>query len=180
VRTDVRTETTEWTRPCRRGATAGVAAALALVAGTLVAACGGDDDGPDRQDEVATRGAEVMPFDLDTTMHHFEPVDDGLVETVTADDPGDAEQVGLIRDHLAHEAERFAEGDYGDPAAVHGHDMPGLAELASGADGIAVAYHDVAGGGRITFSSDDVALVDALHRWGEAQVADHGSHAQHG
>ncbi|MFP3900697.1 MAG: aspartate carbamoyltransferase [Acidimicrobiia bacterium] len=158
-----------------------VAAAGVAVAALLVAACGdGGGDDADRQDAVAARGAEVMPFDLDATTHRFAPVDDGLIQTVVADDPGDAEQVGLIREHLTHEADRFTEGDFGDPATIHGHDMPGLAELEAGAGGIRIAYDEIEGGARIAYTTTDPALVSALHRWGEAQVTDHGAHAEHG
>jgi hypothetical protein len=159
----------------RRRAGAG-AFAVALV---LLAACGGDELA-ERQDAVAERGAGVMPFDLEATTHRFDPTDDGLVQTVVADDPGDGANVALVREHLAAEAERFAAGDYGDPAAIHGDDMPGLAELESGADRIAVAYAESAAGGRITYTTADAALVDALHRWAEAQVMDHGAHADPG
>lgn len=166
-------------------------AAVALAVAGLLAAlagCGGSggsgrSDGPgdedtERQAEVAERGADVMPFDLQATTHRFTPVDSGLVQTVTADDAGDAEQVALVRDHLAHEAERFRAGDYGDPAAIHGDDMPGLAELEAGAAAIVIAYEPIGAGGRISYTTDDPALVDALHRWAEAQVVDHGSHAE--
>lgn len=152
--------------------------AVAALAVLGLSACGDDDGGPaDRQAEVAERGAEVMPFDLEATTHHFEPTTDGLVETVVADDPGDEEQVGLIREHLASEAERFTAGDYGDPADIHGDDMPGLAELEAGAADVGIVYDDIEAGGRITFTSERPDLVDALHRWGEAQTTDHGSHA---
>jgi len=148
----------------------------------FAAACGGDDttDGPttaDRQDAVAERGAEVMAFDLDATTHAFRPTDDGLVEDVTADDAEDGENILLIREHLADERERFARGDYGDPAQIHGDEMPGLAELEAGADEIEIFYEVLDDGARLTFTADDPALVDALHRWGEAQVTDHGEHA---
>ena len=147
------------------------------VAGLLVA-CSGDDGG-DRQAEVAERGREVMPFDLDATTHRFEPTGDGLVQTVVADDPADAEQVRLVREHLAGEAERFRQGDFGDPAAIHGHDMPGLAELEAGAGAgdVTVELADVDAGARLTYTSTDPGLVEALHQWGEAQVMDHGDHA---
>ncbi len=157
-------------------------AALALSA---VAACGGDggDGGDeasrlaDRQAEVAERGADVMPFDLDATTHRFDPTATGLVQTVVADDPADTTQVELIRGHLAEEADRFRRGDFGDPAAIHGHDMPGLAELEAGADAVTVAIDDLDDGARLTYTTDDPTLVDALHRWGEAQTMDHGTHA---
>src|SRR5918994_1949708 len=90
----------------------------------------------DRQQEVAERGEGVMPFDLEATTHRFEPTADGLVQTVVADDPSDAANVSLVREHLTDEAERFAAGDYDDPAAIHG--------------------------------------------WVEAQVMDHGTHADSG
>jgi hypothetical protein len=159
-------------------------AALIAVGLLAAAACGDDEDGTavaaDRQQEVAERGADVMPFDLDATTHRFEPVTDGLVQTVRADDLTDTEQIGLIRGHLEEEAERFAAGDYGDPTTIHGEDMPGLAELEAGASDIAITYEPTPEGGRITYVTDDATLVDALHSWGEAQVTDHGSHAEDG
>jgi hypothetical protein len=172
------------TRRCRaRGGRVGL---VALVAVGFLTAAGCVDDGggtaPDaeRPEEVAERGAEVMPFDLGATTHGFEPVTDGLVQNVRADDPADTEQVDLIREHLEEEAERFAAGDYGDPATIHGETMPGLAELEAGASDIAVTYEPTPDGGRITYGTDDATLVDALHEWGDAQVADHGSHAEGG
>jgi hypothetical protein len=160
-----------------------VAARLAvLVVGVAAAAaCGGGGDGlAERQAEVADRGEEVMPFDLEATTHRFAPVADGLVQTVVADDPTDAEQVALVRQHLAAEAERFADGDYRDPAAIHGDGMPGLAELEAGARRIDVSYDDEPAGGRIDYSTTDAALVAALHRWADAQTMDHGAHAESG
>jgi hypothetical protein len=100
------------------------------------------------------------------------------VQTVVADDRRDAEQVALVQEHLAQEAARFRAGDYGDPAAIHGDDMPGLAQLEAGAAAIAIAYEPTDAGGRITYATDDPVLVDALHRWAEAQATDHGSHAE--
>jgi hypothetical protein len=117
-------------------------------------------------------------FDLDARTHHFEPVDNGLVETVVADEPIDDAQVGLIQEHQQEEAGRFSRGDYGDPAAIHGDDMPGLADLEAGADAIAIDYEAVDDGATVTFTTDDPQLVDALHRWAAAQTADHGDHAE--
>ncbi|HEX6424879.1 MAG TPA: hypothetical protein VFZ79_15455 [Acidimicrobiales bacterium] len=159
---------------------------MLVAAGLLApAACASGDgdnasDLADRRAEVAERGAAVMPFDLDATTHVFEPRDDGLVQHVVVDDPGDAEQVALVREHLTGEVERFAAGDFGDPAAIHGHDMPGLAELEGGHEEIDVRYAEMPEGGRIDYTTDDPDLVAALHAWGEAQVSDHGAHAEHG
>lgn len=150
--------------------------ALAFVVALVLVAC--SDDSPDRQAAVAERGEHVMPFDLDATTHRFDSVPTGLVETVLADDPSDADQVRLIREHLRHEGDRFRTGDYGDPAAIHGDDMPGLAELEAGAADVAVTFEDVDAGARLTFATADPTLVDALHRWGRAQTTDHHTGSQ--
>jgi hypothetical protein len=170
-----------WTR--RIGLAGAGAALLAAGVGAGLALAGRGDDpaGPTgRQAEVAERGAEVMPFDLDRTTHVFTARPGGGVQVVTADDPDDAEQVRLVRAHLGEEAGAFAGGDFGDPASIHGADMPGLAALQAGADRIAVSYQDVPAGGQLTYTTSDPALVEALHAWFDAQVSDHGSHAEHG
>jgi hypothetical protein len=146
---------------------------LALVLGV---GCGGTAS--DRREEVAKRGAEVMPFDLDKTTHRFTPTATGLVETVVADDPGDDQQVALIRQHLTHEASRFRTGDYADPAHIHGHNMPGLADLQAHPDRVTVTFTERPDGARLTFTSDTPDLVTALHRWGAAQTRDHGGRAE--
>jgi hypothetical protein len=153
----------------------------AVVAGGLVAggfwAGSRSREDSDRQQEVAARGAEVMRFDLERTTHVFEKRAGGGVQTVVADDPADGAQVAKVRAHLREEAEAFAAGDFEDPAAVHGGEMPGLDELQAGAQRLTVDYEDVRAGGRIRYASDDPELVRALHAWFDAQVSDHGRHA---
>ena len=118
----------------------------------------------------------VMPFDLDRTMHVFEPTADGGVQTVIVHDD-DPQQVALVRSHLRKEAVRFARGDFSDPAAIHGTKMAGLELLRSGAKRIAVSYSDAARGARIRYATTDPQLIGAIHAWFAAQVKDHGAHA---
>ena len=122
-----------------------------------------------------------MPFDLERTTHHFEARPWGGVQTVVADEP-DAEQIELVRAHLREEAARFARGDFDDPMAIHGQEMPGLAELRAGAEAgrVAIGYADVPAGGRLTYRADGRVLVTALHAWFDAQLMDHGAHAEAG
>jgi hypothetical protein len=161
-------------------------ARLALLVGAVAAVVAGCGNGGsssangERQREVAARGAQVMPFDLDGTTHTFRPTRTGGVQTVTVDDPRDDHDRTLVRDHLRSEAERFARGDLGDQAEIHGHDMPGLATIEAHAADIRVAYGDVPDGGRITYTTDDPELVAAIHDWFDAQLSDHGAQAQHG
>lgn len=148
-----------------------------LTAGALVTGCSADP--PDRLSAVADRGAEVMPFDLDRTTHEFAKRDTGGVQSVTADTPGDTRQLELIRAHLRREAKAFSDGDFGDPARIHGDRMPGLAALRAGHERIEPRYRELPDGAQITYSTTDGALVRALHQWFDAQVSDHGPHAEH-
>jgi hypothetical protein len=145
-----------------------------------VATAGESGGSAAREAEVARRGAAVMPFDLDATTHVFTPTPTGGVQQVVADDPSDAEQVALVREHLRAEVARFRRGDFGDPAAIHGHDMPGLAVLEARAGTLTVEFRGRDDGGEVTFRSGDPVTVDALHDWFGAQLADHGEHAERG
>jgi hypothetical protein len=133
-----------------------------------------------RQTDVAARGAQVMPFDLDATTHTFTKTAVGGIQVVTADDPRDQEQIRLIREHLRQERDNFTRGDFDDPARIHGMDMPGVAELSTGYAKVRVDYADDPAGARLTYTSGDRALVDAIHAWFDRQVMDHGDHATAG
>jgi hypothetical protein len=171
------------TRPGARRARHLAAAAVAGVT-LLVTGCAQAADEPtasaERRAQVAERGASVMPFDLERTTHRFAKQASGGVQTVVADDPGDATQIRLVREHLRREAELFRQGRFDDPARIHGDGMPGLAALRRGAGRVDVAYADTPGGGRITYTTGEAELVAALHDWFDAQVGDHGSHATGG
>jgi hypothetical protein len=157
---------------------AGLVAAVAvagLVAGGYV--WGAHQARGDRQADVAARGADVMPFDLERTTHVFDKRDDGGVQTIVADDRDDEATVADIRAHLEAEAEEFRNGRFDDPMAIHGSEMPGVVELRAGADRLAIRYDDVRDGGRITYVTREPTLVRALHAWFDAQLGDHGAHA---
>jgi len=129
------------------------------------------------QAQIATRGVDVMPFDLEQTTHIFEKRDDGGLQQVTADDPGDGEQIALIRSHLTEEAVRFQSGDFHDPAMIHGEDMAGLHELVLGYELVEIEYSELPDGAQILYTTEDAKLVTAIHAWFDAQLADHAGHA---
>jgi hypothetical protein len=130
-----------------------------------------------RQAEVTARGAQVMPFDLEQTLHIFQLLDDGGLQTVTAKDPANREQITLIQAHLQEEAAKFQRGDFSDPAKIHGEEMPGLAALKAGAGQIEIQYLPLPDGAQIRYTTKDPTLVMAIHHWFMAQRADHGRHA---
>ncbi|GAB2975519.1 hypothetical protein GCM10023080_045250 [Streptomyces pseudoechinosporeus] len=161
-------------------AAGGVGAALAAVLLIGDAQQDSSDRRTDRQQVVAERGRSVMPFDLEQTTHHFTPTETGGVQNVVADQPDDTKQIDLIRAHLQQEAEAFGRGDFGDPAQIHGDSMPGLAELEDGYQRIEVRYRERPDGATLTYATDEPVLIDALHDWFQAQLSDHGDHAESG
>ncbi|TBW54352.1 hypothetical protein EZI54_14580 [Marinobacter halodurans] len=120
----------------------------------------------------------VMPFDVSKTIHIFRMTESGGVERILVRDRRDADQVALIRHHLEHEAGRFQRGDYSDPAKLHGSDMPGLKELEASASQIGVSYSELPEGAQITFKTNSLRLLTAIHRWFGAQLSEHGADAR--
>jgi hypothetical protein len=131
----------------------------------------------DRQSTIHEMGQEVMPFNLRDTTHIFEMTDTGGIQEVIADDPDDEAQVQLIQQHLQHEVALFRAGDFSDPTSLHGSEVPGVAQLAAGVQNLEIDYVELRAGAQITFTTSDLKLITALHRWFGAQLSDHGSDA---
>lgn len=146
--------------------------ALMLVLGCTVAL------GQTKQAHVHQMGQSVMPFDLAKTTHIFQMTESGGVEKVVANDPMEKDQIMMIQQHLQHEAGAFQQGNYQDPASLHGADMPGLADLQSGAAHIKVSYSPLPAGAAITFETTDLHTLTAIHRWFGAQLSEHGADAK--
>jgi hypothetical protein len=133
---------------------------------------------PERIAGVAKRGADVMPFDLQRTLHVFTQTSDGGVQRVVSRCRGDATQAQLVRQHLQELRGQFLRGDFSGPEHIHGAGMPGLATLKAAAPGsIAISYSEIPDGAELTYRTQDPALVGALHQWFTAQVSDHGPDA---
>jgi len=130
-----------------------------------------------RQGMIHNMGGQVMPFDLSKTLHIFQMTESGGIQQVVIRNPADVDQVPIIRQHLQHEAMRFSMGDYSDPTSIHGAQMPGIEELAAGAARIRIDYQALPDGAQIAFSTSDLHLLTALHRWFGAQLSDHGADA---
>lgn len=154
---------------------------VTIAAGTLLfasAAFGAEPDSKtSRQDDVALKGATVMPFDLARTAHFFDDTPGGGIETITANDKKDARQIVLIRSHLAQEAKRFGRGDFSDPSKIHGQEMPGLDALARADDKLQVKYRQIPAGASLSYAGADAAVIAAVHAWFAAQRSDHAAHS---
>ncbi|MBT1003907.1 hypothetical protein KIH31_15025 [Paenarthrobacter sp. DKR-5] len=169
---------TDDSRPLRRKGRrwwlAGIVAVLVLAAGGIgYAMATGHQAANGAAQTMVAHAAQVMPFDLNATTHTFTKTTTGGIEQIVANSPGDQHNITLIQQHLNKEAGLFAQGNYSDPANIHGAAMPGLQELQAGASRVQSHYEQLPAGARITFSSGDAGLVAALHAWFDAQTMDH-------
>jgi hypothetical protein len=155
--------------------------ATAILSLTLSHATLAQSASPERLNEVTQRGIHVMPFDLKQTQHLFTQTDTGGAQQVVARDPGNSQQVGLIRQHLTKISGEFSRRDFSIPEKIHSKEMPGLTALRASKPGqFHVRYNELPNGAEISYSSEDKALVFAIHQWFDAQLADHGADAMHG
>ncbi len=106
---------------------------------------------PPSQVMVHEMSSQVMPFDLGKTTHIFEMTESGGIQQVIAKDPNDSAQITLIQQHIQHEAMLFGAGNFADPTSLHGADMPGVRELATGFSQVKIEYAALANGAQITF-----------------------------
>jgi len=148
-----------------------------LLSATTVSAHAQVPANPQRLDEVAERGKHVMPFHLEKTRHVFNKTERGGLQQVIAKNASDGEQIHLIRQHLSQISERFKKSDFSRQRQIHGDDMPGLAELSSHHQQVTFDYRELPNGAEIEYSTNDATLVDAIHRYFDAQLSDHARHA---
>ncbi|WAK00268.1 aspartate carbamoyltransferase [Methylobacter sp. YRD-M1] len=133
---------------------------------------------PERVKEIAERGAHVMPFDLKQTQHIFSKTETGGVQQVLVRDPANTQQIELIRQHLTKISQAFSHGNFSGPAKIHGEAMPGLVELRAVKPGqLRVEYKELDNGAEITYTSEDQGVIASVHKWFDAQLADHGPDA---
>ncbi len=119
-----------------------------------------------------------MPFDLEKTRHVFSKTANGRIQQVIAKDKSDSGLIQLIRDHLSEISEEFRQGDFSNPAHIHGEDMPGLAELkTANPDQIKIEYMALPDGAQIKYATKSPQFIKAIHQWFDAQLSDHARHA---
>lgn len=120
----------------------------------------------------------VMPFDMNKVTHYFIKTDSGGILMIRTKDKRDTSQANLVVSHLKKEYKLFSNADFSDPKLLHGADMPGLHMLSQSKGKFKVEFRKLKDGAQLTFSSKDPEVQNAIHKWFDAQLRDHGSDAK--
>jgi hypothetical protein len=130
-----------------------------------------------RQDHEAPmdkRGATVMGFDQQLTVHHFLLFTDGGAIDVSAKNPSDVTNRDAIRSHLPHIAMMFGSGNFEAPMLVHdSKNVPGTKTMAARKDAIRYQYVETPDGGRVDIVTTDKEALAAVHAFLTFQISDH-------
>jgi hypothetical protein len=148
--------------------------AILSVLGTLSAVSAAPEEQQDHHASMSERGAMVMGFDQDRTVHHFRLFPDGGAIIVAVKDPADASNRDAIRQHLPHIAMMFGSGNFQAPMLVHdSKDVPGIAVMSARKDVIRYQYVETPDGGRVDILTTDADALAAVHAFLTFQIADH-------
>lgn len=122
---------------------------------------------------VNARGEAAMGFSQTETVHHFRLTRDGGFIEVEAKDPADAANRDRIRQHLAHIARMFAEGNFDTPMLVHARTVPGTPAMSRLKTEIVYAFEETERGGRVRLNAKSAEALAAVHEFLRFQIEDH-------
>jgi hypothetical protein len=130
--------------------------------------------GQDHHRAMNERGAMVMGFDQEKTIHHFHLYDDGGAIDIAVKEASDTKNLDAIRAHLPHIAAMFGAGNFGAPMLIHDSGaVPGADILKERKDEIRYNYVQTAMGGRVDITTADPAALAALHDFLRYQIVEH-------
>jgi len=130
--------------------------------------------GQEQRRSMNERGAMVMGFDQDKTVHHFYLYNDGGAIDIAVKDALDVTNRDAIRTHLPHIATMFGSGNFDAPMLVHDStSVPGTAALKAHKDALSYTYVEAPAGGRVDIVTGDPAALTALHEFLRYQIAEH-------
>jgi hypothetical protein len=119
------------------------------------------------------RGEKAMGFSQTATTHHFLLARDGGVIQVEVNDPNDAQNRDLIRQHLAHISRMFAAGDFRTPMLVHELTPPGVPVLERLKAEITYAFEETGAGARVRIKTSNAEALSAVHEFLRFQIREH-------
>ena len=119
------------------------------------------------------RGAHVMGFDQDKTVHHFRLHADGGAVDIAVKDGADGVNRDAIRSHLPHIAQMFSDGNFDAPMLIHQAEVPGTDRMEALKSRIRFVYVETPRGGRLDIFTTDADALAAVHAFLRFQIADH-------
>lgn len=127
-----------------------------------------------QKDEVLKhRGAAVMGFDQDASVHHFLLRSDGGAIVVSSKAQNDAAVIAQIRSHFRDITTAFNEGRFEQPEATHGELPPGAAAMSERRQHITYRYAEQPAGASVIITTTDAASRDAIHAFLRYQITEH-------
>jgi len=122
---------------------------------------------------VNERGDQAMGFSHLKTTHHFILLKTGGSIEVSANDEKDTTSRDQIRQHLAHIAKMFADGNFNTPMFIHDVAPPGVETMKRLKSEIAYTFEKTEGGGRVTIGTTNGEALAAVHEFLRFQIEDH-------
>lgn len=123
--------------------------------------------------EMMKRGEKGMGFSQQTTTHHFRLLEDGGAIEIETNDPKDTDTRDQIRQHLAHVAKMFSEGNFEIPMFIHDKTPPGVPTMTELRDQIHYDFESMESGGRVRVRTSNARAVEAVHEFLRFQIAEH-------
>ena len=127
----------------------------------------------DRHAEMDQRGDQAMGFSQSKTAHHFLLHRDGGAIEVAASDPADQASRDQIRQHLAHIAHAFAEGNFDIPMFIHAQTPPGVAVMKRLRAEIKYEFEETERGARVLIRTSNPEALAAIHEFLRFQIEEH-------
>jgi hypothetical protein len=123
--------------------------------------------------EMDRRGDQAMGFSQAKTTHHFLLKRDGGAIEVEANETADQESRGRIRQHLAHIAQMFSEGDFNTPMFIHAQNPPGASAMKRLKAEIKYEFEKTERGGRVSIRTSNAEALTAIHDFLRFQIIEH-------
>ena len=127
----------------------------------------------DEHHGMENRGDQAMGFSHEKSTHHFRLYKDGGAIEVAANDANDTDSQNMIRMHLSHIAEMFAQGNFEVPMFIHDTTPPGVPVMKELREQISYQYKETEGGGRIRIRTTNPKALAAVHDFLRFQIAEH-------
>jgi hypothetical protein len=135
---------------------------------------GGSGEHGQKKEAAANKASEpdAEGFDVRRVSQTVTRLANGAIHRVTANDSGDAQQIGRIRVTLQKRAKQVDSGQLPTPPGARPDTAARYGDLqAALAAGAHAVYVETRGGAEVRYTSSDATLVGALQRWLDAEAA---------